>query len=196
MPIEVKELHIKVVVRGKSSQLPIRLLSAGQASVPGSILFADAKALARGLRKRGVPKSWAGVVVAAEGQCSLPRSPSPMPIPFPNIAMDPAAGKSDKTVTSRMDGRLAEVQRALRHAGFGSTSVAFSLGDEAGTAGGVTSSKHKGKVYFQTYAMDVKSENKHAHRMSDIQTHNQQSAGTTPGGFPIAKPSQIKVIIY
>ena len=51
-----------------------------------------------------------------------------------------------------------------------------STGDEAGSAGGVVSSKTKGKAEFILYSFDVKIEGKNACRMGDTMTHNDKNA--------------------
>jgi hypothetical protein len=56
----------------------------------------------------------------------------------------------------------------------------MSTGDEAGSAGGVVSSKTKGKAEFILYSFDVKFEGKNAARAMDLMLHNDKNTPPFP----------------
>ncbi|MCK4707124.1 MAG: DUF4150 domain-containing protein, partial [Gammaproteobacteria bacterium] len=66
-----------------------------------------------------------------------------------------------------------------------------STGDEAGSAGGVASSKTKGKAEFINYSFDVKMEGKNVCRAFDLMLHNDKN--TPP--FPVLQAPMITMPI-
>lgn len=59
-----------------------------------------------------------------------------------------------------------------------SSNLSTSTGDEPGSAGGIISSKTKGKLTWQTRSLDVKFEGKGVVRFGDITLHNGNSFNT------------------
>jgi uncharacterized Zn-binding protein involved in type VI secretion len=97
--------------------------------------------------------------------CKTPSPAGPVPIPYPNIGMSSDVAKGSKNV------KVQGVPALLK-----SSNYKKSTGDEAGTAGGVVSSKTKGKCEFKVYSFDVKFEGKNVCRMGDLLTHNDKNA--------------------
>lgn len=117
-----------------------------------------------------IHKSSSGVTIAFPDVCKTPTPAGPIPIPYPNIAMASDTDKGTKKV--KCDGESVCVK---------DSNLKMSTGDEAGSAGGVASSKIKGKAEFVLYSFDVKFEGKNVPRAFDIMLHNQKN--TPP--FPI-----------
>jgi hypothetical protein len=88
--------------------------------------------------------------------CKTPAAPSPVPVPYPNIAED--SNGTDGTTTVKADGSAVLVK---------DSKISLSTGDEAGSLGGVVSSKFKGAAKFITYSFDVKYEGKNVCRHLD-----------------------------
>jgi uncharacterized Zn-binding protein involved in type VI secretion len=97
--------------------------------------------------------------------CKTPSPGGPIPIPYPNLAE--SSNLAQGTTTVKIEGQMAAIQGC---------SYATSTGDEAGSAGGVVSSKFKGKAEFILYSFDVKLDGKNACRMGDMMTHNDKNA--------------------
>jgi len=97
--------------------------------------------------------------------CKTPTPAGPVPIPYPNLAE--SSNLMQGSMTVKIQGQMAAIKDC---------SYFISTGDEAGTAGGVLSSKIKGKAEFVLYSFDVKIEGKNACRMSDLMTHNDKNA--------------------
>jgi hypothetical protein len=94
--------------------------------------------------------------------CKTPAAPSPVPIPYPNIAQDSSAADGSKKV------KYDKNPIMLKTSNFSTSS-----GDEAGNAGGgVVSSKFKGKAKFVSYSFDVKVEGKNVCRHLDMTLMN------------------------
>ncbi|MEO0558954.1 MAG: PAAR-like domain-containing protein, partial [Bacteroidota bacterium] len=72
-----------------------------------------------------VHKSSNGITIAFPDVCKTPAAPSPIPIPYPNIAMSSDTAKGTKKV--KMDGNPICVK---------DSNFKMSTGDEAGSAGG------------------------------------------------------------
>ena len=96
--------------------------------------------------------------------CKTPTPAGPVPIPYPNIgkAADTSDGPSDVTC----DGKMPMTKGAK---------YMMSTGDEAGSAGGVMSSKIKGPCEFMMYSFDVKFEGKNVCRLGDPLFHNDKN---------------------
>ena len=109
--------------------------------------------------------------------CKTPAPPAPpVPIPYPNIAQSTDTAKGSSTV--KCDGNPV----CLKDSNFSTSS-----GDEAGSVGGVVSSKNKGKAEFVNYSFDVKIEGKNVPRAMDLMLHNDKN--TPP--FPVIQPPLI-----
>jgi len=102
-----------------------------------------------------------------------PATPPGVPIPYPNTGMssDPSKGSRDVKITRK------EVMLKNK------SMFKKSVGDQAGCAPkkGVVTSQTGGKVYFNSWSMDVKIEGENAVRHLDLTTHNH---GSVPGNTP------------
>ncbi|GAM09401.1 hypothetical protein OR1_01679 [Geobacter sp. OR-1] len=110
-----------------------------------------------------------GIGFAVPDFCKTPTPAGPVPIPYPNTALSKDATDVSSTVT--VDGNGIMVK---------GSSFAMSVGDEAGTAGGVASNKFKGKAEFMNYSFDVKVEGKAVARLKDPMGQNCGSALNVP----------------
>src|SRR5262249_33995860 len=95
--------------------------------------------------------------------CKTP--PNSLPMPYPNIAFSSNLAKS--TTTVKADG-------GNMCANYGSE-FSSSVGDEAGTLGGVKSGTFMKEATWITYSFDVKLEGKKACRLTDKMFHNHQN---------------------
>ncbi len=102
-----------------------------------------------------------------------PATPPGVPIPYPNTGMS-----SDTSRGSR-DVKITKKEVMLKNKSMFKKSV----GDQAGCAPkkGVVTSQTGGKVYFNSWSMDVKIEGENAVRHLDLTTHNH---GSVPGNTP------------
>ena len=102
-----------------------------------------------------------------------PATPPGVPIPYPNTGM-----ASDTTDGSKKV-KISKKEVGLKN----KSSYKKSTGDEAGAAAkkGVITSKNTGKVFFESWSMDVKIEGKNVVRHLDLTTNNHAS---TPGDTP------------
>lgn len=102
-----------------------------------------------------------------------PATPPGVPIPYPNTGMAKDTNGGSKSV------KISKKEVMLKNKSYFKTST----GDEAGSAPkkGVVTSKIKGKVYFNSWSMDVKFEGQNVVRHMDMTTHNHSSfPGNTP----------------
>ena len=97
--------------------------------------------------------------------CKTPTPGGPGPHSYPNLAQSSDLQSGSSTVT--IEGQPVAIKGC---------SYGVSSGDEAGSVGGVVSSKTKGKAEFILYSFDVKIEGKNACRMGDMMTHNDKNA--------------------
>ncbi len=102
-----------------------------------------------------------------------PATPPGVPIPYPNtgLASDTTGGSKNVKITDKEVGLKNK------------SSFKKSSGDEAGCAAkkGVITSKNTGKVYFNSWSMDVMIEGQNAVRHFDLTTNNHASVpGDTP----------------
>jgi hypothetical protein len=98
--------------------------------------------------------------------CKTPSPPgSPVPIPYPNIAMSSDLMKG--TTTVKADGG----NMCANHG----SEFFKSTGDEPGVAGGVASSTVMKEATWITFSFDVKLEGKAACRLTDKMFHNHQN---------------------
>lgn len=116
-----------------------------------------------------ITKKSQGTVFAFPDACKTPTPGGPVPIPYPNIGQsaDIANGSSKVMV----NGAAAFVK---------GSSISATSGDEAGSAGGVASSKTKGKAEPQMYSFDVKFEGKNLVRNFDPFIGNDKNTPPVP----------------
>lgn len=107
-------------------------------------------------------------VAAPPDVCKTPTPGGPVPIPYPNMAMDSNLADGAKKV--KINGN------PVAHEG---SNLSTSTGDEAGTAGGgIISSKFKGKMTWNASSTDVKVEGKGVVRFMDPTGHNNNTFNT------------------
>jgi hypothetical protein len=116
-----------------------------------------------------VHKDSGGVTIAFPDVCKTPSPAGPIPIPYPNIAKSSDTAKG--TTKVKCDGHPVCVK---------DSNFSTSTGDEPGSAGGVISSKTKGKAEFVLFSMDVKFEGKNVCRAFDIMLHNDKNTPPFP----------------
>ena len=116
-----------------------------------------------------VHKSSSGVSISFPDVCKTPSPAGPIPIPYPNIAMASDTDKGTKKV--KADGNPVSVK---------DSNFKMSTGDEAGSAGGVASSKTKGKAEYVNFSFDVKFEGKNVPRAFDLMLHNDKNTPPMP----------------
>jgi len=102
-----------------------------------------------------------------------PATPPGVPIPYPNTGMSSDTSKGSRDV------KITRKEVMLKNKSMFKKSV----GDQAGCAPkkGVVTSQTGGKVYFNSWSMDVKIEGENAVRHLDLTTHNH---GSVPGNSP------------
>jgi len=116
-----------------------------------------------------VHKASNGTTIAFPDVCKTPSPAGPIPIPYPNIAMSSDTDKGSKKV--KCDGESTCTK---------DSNFKMSTGDEPGSAGGIVSSKTKGKAEFVLFSMDVKFEGKNVTRAFDIMLHNDKNTPPFP----------------
>ncbi|WP_133512314.1 PAAR-like domain-containing protein [Candidatus Thiosymbion oneisti] len=99
-----------------------------------------------------------------------PATPAGVPVPYPNTGYAKDTTKGSKTV------KISGKPVMLRDQSYFKTST----GNEAGSAAkkGVVTGVNRGKVYFNSWSMNVKIEGKNVVRHLDLTTHNH---GSVPG---------------
>lgn len=110
-----------------------------------------------------------GTTIAFPDVCITPAAPSPIPIPYPNVAM--SSDTADGTSTVKVQGKPVCIQ---------SSSFSTSTGDEAGSNGGVASGSTKGKAEFVNVSFDVKFDGKGVARSFDLMLHNNKNTPPFP----------------
>ena len=105
---------------------------------------------------------------AAPDVCKVPTPAGPVATPFVNSAQDSMLTKGSKSVT------INAPPVALT-----SSELSTSSGDEPGTAGGIISSKVKGKMTWGSGSTDVKIEGKGVARFLDPTLHNGNTFNTS-----------------
>jgi hypothetical protein len=93
--------------------------------------------------------------------CKTPTPAGPVPIPYPNIGE--ASQTSGGPTSVKIDGAMPMTKGAK---------YSMTSGDEAGSVGGVASSKVKGEAEYMLYSFDVKIEGQNACRLGDSLFHN------------------------
>ncbi|WIG92989.1 PAAR-like domain-containing protein [Myxococcus sp. SDU36] len=107
-------------------------------------------------------------VSAAPDVCKVPTPAGPVPTPFINSAQDSMLAKGSKKTT--IEGNPVALT---------SSELSTSSGDEPGTAGGLISSKFKGKMTWGSGSTDVKVEGKGVVRFLDPTLHNGNTFNTS-----------------
>ena len=125
-----------------------------------------------------------GQALAFPDVCKVPTPAGPVPTPFPNIAMLSSADSG--TCSSKVK---VENQPVITV----STEIPRTQGDEAGTAGGVSSGTNMDKAVFKQGVSKVKIEGDDAVCLLKPTAHNGSSANA-PGGAVLA-PGQTKVLV-
>jgi len=103
--------------------------------------------------------------------CKTPSPGGPVPLPYPNIAMSADLAKG--TTTIKVDGGNMAANKG--------SELSRSTGDEAGTAGGVTSSTFIKEATWMLYSEDVFLEGKNACRLTDKLFMNHQNTTCMQG---------------
>jgi len=111
-----------------------------------------------------VHKSSMGMAKTEIDICKTPSPGGPIPTPYPNIAMSAQTADGSKTV--KCDGNPI----MLKNSNF-----SMSLGDEAGSIGGVKSNMIKGQADPMLYSFDVKVEGQNVVRRSDPMMQNKKN---------------------
>lgn len=130
-----------------------------------------------------VHKASNGVSIAFPDVCKTPCAPSPVPIPYPNIAMSTNTQQGTKKVS--VDGNPIMVQ---------GSNFSPSTGDEPGSLGGVVSNTFKNKAEFIMYSFDVKAEGKNVCRQFDMMLHNKGGTYNTPP-TPELQPPNVVIVL-
>lgn len=117
-----------------------------------------------------------GICFAFPDVCLTPAAPSPVPIPYPNIGqLADASGTATSVKVGGQD--VVTSDSSIPHP--------LTVGDDAGTGGGVVSGTFKDEVKFVTFSMTVFAEGANVVRMFDTTTQNKQNAvGSVLGGNP------------
>ena len=110
-----------------------------------------------------------GQVMFMPDVCITPAAPSPIPIPYPNIAMSSDADKGAKNVT--VDGNPVLVEGSV---------FSRSSGDEAGTNGGVMCGVNMKEAEFLAGSFDVFAEGKGVARALDLMLGNKKNTPPMP----------------
>ena len=103
-----------------------------------------------------VHKGSGGIATALPDVCKTPAAPSPLPIPYPNIARSSDTSKGSKK--TKCDGKPIMLK---------GSKFSRSMGDEAGTLKGIVSNTNMGAASFAMYSFDVKVEGKNVPRLAD-----------------------------
>jgi uncharacterized Zn-binding protein involved in type VI secretion len=110
-------------------------------------------------------KSTIGISIATlPDVCKTPSPGGPVPIPYPNIADQGSLDKGSTTVKAK--GKMVAIK---------GSEYSRSNGDEAGTAGGVTSSTNMKETSWISYSFDVKMDGQNACRHTDKKFHNHKN---------------------
>lgn len=123
-----------------------------------------------------------GIFTAFPDVCKTPAPPAPpVPIPYPNIGMSSDTDKGSKKV--KIDGKPVNIE---------GSEFKKSSGDEAGTVGGIISSKNMGVVSWVMGSIDVKIEGKCVMRLADMMLGNKGGSPNTPP-FPLLQPPLVMI---
>jgi hypothetical protein len=114
--------------------------------------------------------------------CKTPAAPSPVPIPYPNIAM-----------VANTDNAIEEVLMVNKATVVENSKIPSSSGDEPGTIGGVVSNTNRNQVTFKKYSSKVFAKGKAVVFHTVVTQHN-GSNPNMPAGCHVA-PSQMTVLV-
>lgn len=124
-----------------------------------------------------------GNCMAFPDVCKTPAPPAgPIPIPYPNSAMLNQATKTSKKV------KIVKKETVTTK-----SEVPRTMGDEAGTVGGLVSGRNMDKLTFKKGSSKVKVEGAKVVHLTAVTGHNGSNANA-PAGVQVA-PSQTKVIV-
>src|SRR5262249_42293729 len=99
--------------------------------------------------------------------CKTPSPGGPIPIPYPNLAMD--SNLADGAATVQIESNpVANIK----------SKISTSSGDEPGTVGGIMSNVNKGTCSWKMGSPDVKAEGESVVRFLDTTFHNGNSFTT------------------
>lgn len=116
-----------------------------------------------------VHKDSGGIVITSPDVCMTPVGNSIVPVPYVNTANSADTSNGSKTVT--VDSNPIMLKDSC---------FSVSCGNEAGTAGGISSGVTKGKAMFVSASFDVLVEGKPVCRRLDPMVSNQSCSGNTP----------------
>ncbi len=124
-----------------------------------------------------------GQCFATPDTCLTPSPPAqPVPVPYPNTGMLIQA--QNTSVKVKFVGKEVVTLKSK---------IPRTMGDEAGSAGGVVSGMNMGEASFKTGSSKVKVEGQPCIHLTSMTGQNGVSANA-PAGLVVA-PSQIKVIV-
>lgn len=115
--------------------------------------------------------------------CITPAAPSPVPMPYPNIAQ---LTQAKNTTTKVKFGGKPVVTK--------NSNISRSSGDEPGVQKGQMSAQNMSKAKFLSSCSKVKTQGKKPVYPGCMTSHNGNNANV-PGGGAIVAPSQTKVLI-
>ena len=121
-----------------------------------------------------------GTNFAFPDTCLTP--PVPVPVPYPNTAMLNQATKASRKV--KVCGKPVLTLKS---------EIPRSMGDEAGTAGGIMSGQNMAKVIYKLGSSKVKVEGQKVVHATSMTGHNGMNSNM-PAGLQVA-PSQTKVLV-
>lgn len=125
-----------------------------------------------------------GMVMGFPDVCKTPAPPAPSPIPIPYPNMGQLASATAGTCSSKV--KIANQPVVTKD-----SETPMSSGDEAGVAGGVSSSCNMGKCVIKKGSSTVKAEGKEVAHITSMCAHNKDNF---PAGMQIA-PSQVQVLV-
>jgi hypothetical protein len=115
--------------------------------------------------------------------CKTPAPPAPpIPVPYPNTGMNNQAVKTSAKV--KICGKETLTTKS---------EIPRSMGDEAGTVGGVVSGMNMDKVTFKKGSSKVKVEGLPVVSLTSMTAHNGSNANAPAGA--VVSPSQAKVFV-
>lgn len=122
-----------------------------------------------------------GIAAGFPDLCKTPTPAGPIPIPYPNIAKSSDTDQGSESIT--VDGNPIMLEESV---------FKTSMGNEAGSAGGVVSNTTKGKAKFVNYSLNVSAEGQAVCRMGDLMLQNKgPSSPNTPPSPEIQPPSMV-----
>ena len=116
-----------------------------------------------------VTKKSGGTVVVFPDVCKTPTLGGPVPIPYPNTS------KSDDLANGSTSVKINDVPACLKDSNFSK-----SVGDQAGSVGGIMSNKTGGIAEPVNYSFDVKIEGKNVVRNFDLFVSNSSNTPPSP----------------